>query len=493
VGEARPVTTFASASRLERLLMVLAPAVAMAAVALGLRLGARGGLRAAVVYGAPPSAANAGLAWPVVVFDEDRGAREPSSGVPVDVVARMTTASAPVSWQGVTNADGVVEALLDRTPAAGEGVTLEVRAGSDVLARGAPEPPPFEAPPVREAGWLPFARREGRVVLDVALLGQRAAPGFPAELWVRATDAATHAPVGRVAIELESDPSLAVADLSIEPTNARGWTRVVVTPVGLAVTATLDARSPDGRSGTWTGGLFMSPGAPALDTRTRWAPGESVALEVTMPTVRPAAYVEIDDASGRAWAAALPLEARGDGTSHAAVVSRALAPGLYWAVASDDANGGRAANDANATGATGGHASRGTSAWGAAAIVRPFFVAASDEAALAFGPDADACVPPRDPRETSSAVSACLALSVASPVPRWIALDGFAAQRALDRDARARGLAVALGAIAIAILLEGTLLLRSARGRGGRRRTVAVAVLVGLLGFALLAAFIVRV
>jgi hypothetical protein len=259
------------------------------------------------------------------------------------------------------------------------------------------------------------------------------------------------------------------------------------------VTATLDARSPDGRSGTWTGGLFMSPGAPALDTRTRWAPGEPVALDVTMPTVRPAAYVEIDDASGRAWAAALPLEARGDGTSHAAVVSRALAPGLYWAVASDDANGGGAANGANAAGATGGHASRGTSAWAAAPIVRPFFVAASDEAALGFGPDADACIPPRDPRETSSAVSACLALTVARPVPRWIALDGFAAQRALDRDARMRGLAVALGAIAVAILLEGTLILRSARGRGGRRRTVAVAVLVGLLGFALLAAFIVRV
>jgi hypothetical protein len=512
VGEAGALTAFPSASRLERLLLVLTPAIAMAAVALGLRLGAPESLRAAVVYGAAQSGAGTGLAWPIVVFDEERGAREPAKGVPVDVVARTRASSAPpVSWHGVTNGDGVIEALLDRAAAPGEEVTLEVRSGKDVLARGDAAAPPFAAPAPREPGWLRFARREGAVALDVALLGQRAAPAFPAALWVHATDRATHAPLARVVIALEGDPSVALAGAPAEPTDTAGWTRVAVVPAGLAVTATFDARSPDGRSGTWIGGLFMSPGAPQIETRARWAPDEPVGLDVTMPTVRPGAYLEIDDARGRAWAAALPLEARADGTSHATVAAPSLAPGLYWAVAAADANG------ANAAGA-----------WSAGTIVRPFFVAASDDAALRFGSEPSACAAPRDPRETSNAVGACLALVAPTPAPRWLALDGSVVQRALDRDARTRGLAVALGALAIAILLESTLLLRAAHrsDHGGprlddaaqdavqdelqgelhdetydepqgkplrQRGTVLVAILVGLLGFALLAAFIVRV
>src|ERR1019366_4832344 len=142
----------------------------------------------------------------IVVFDEERGAREPAKGVPVDVVARTRASSAPpVSWHGVTNGDGVIEALLDRAAAPGEEVTLEVRSGKDVLARGDAAAPPFAAP----------------------------------------------APRARVVIALEGDPSVALAGAPAEPTDTAGWTRVAVVPAGLAVTATFDARSPDGRSGTW--------------------------------------------------------------------------------------------------------------------------------------------------------------------------------------------------------------------------------------------------
>jgi hypothetical protein len=192
---------------------------------------------------------------------------------------------------------------------------------------------------------------------------------------------------------------------------------------------------------------------------------------VTMPTARSTAYVEIDDAAGRAWAVAPALSAAPDGSSGTRVQAPGLAPGLYWAVA--------AADPASAA------------ALGAGTIARPFFVASSDEAALAMGTDRTACMPPRDPRETTNAVSACLALSPMTPTPRWVALDGFVEQRDLDREARTKGLAVALGAIAIAVLLEAVLLWQAAARR--RTGTVAVAVLVGLLGFALLAAFIVRV
>jgi hypothetical protein len=498
----RDGSAVSSPSRGERLLLVLTPAVAMAAVAVGLRLGARGGSRAAIVYGAPASRAGK-LAWQIVVFDEDQGAREPVAGLDVAVLARAGDASA--QWHGVTDADGVAEAqlgLLDAT-----GVSLEVRSGPAVLARGDAAAPPWrsEAPaddPAQtrartqtQTGWLRFARREGAIVLDVAALGQRVAPGFPAELWVHATDATSRSPVGGVTVALDDDTSLDPGGASPDASSrsaeggagpgggapaatpaggradSRGWVRIVAVPVGLAVTVTLHARAPDGRSGEWIGGLFMSPGAPDLDVPRRIEPGAAIPIGVTMPTVRSTAYLEIDDARGRAWAATPALAPEPDGRSAVRSQAPALPPGLYWAVA--------AADPAAASTLTSG------------TLARPFFVASSDEAALALGSDRAACTPPRDVRETASAVSSCLALSAITPAPRWIALDGFVMQAAQGREARARGLAVALGALAVAIVLEATLLMRAAAG--SRARTVAVAILVGLLGLALLAAFIVRV
>jgi hypothetical protein len=146
-------------------------------------------------------------------------------------------------------------------------------------------------------------------------------------------------------------------------------------------------------------------------------------------------------------------------------------------------------------------------ATGAAAVeagtsARPFFVAASDDAALSLGSDRDGCTPARDLREAERALATCLALAVEQPIARWKALDGFDVQRARGARRRSRGLAVALGALVLAVLLEAALILRSAAsaridvgvaGPGDRQRwTIAVAVLAGLLGFALLAAFLAR-
>jgi hypothetical protein len=458
-----------SPSKGERLLLVLTPAVAMTAVAVGLHLGARGELRAAVVYGAPAAARARQLAWQVVVWGEDQGVREPVAGLAVSADARARDAT--VQWQGMTNADGVAEMPLGLPRA--DGVELEVRSGALVLARGDARLPPGPVHTAAQTGWLRFARRDGAIALDVAALGQRVAPGYPAELWVRTTDASTRAPLRDVAVALDSDTSLRSAPNAPTGgrTDSRGWVRIVAIPVGLAVTATLHAKSSDGRSGEWIGGLFMSPGAPRVDVASRTAPDAPIALGVTMPTARSTAYLEIDDAAGRAWAATPALAAGPDGVPTSQVEAPGLAPGLYWAVA--------AADPASPAGL------------GAGTVARPFFVASSDDAALALGTDAEACVPPRDPRETASAVSACLALSAIVPAARWVALDGFVMQRARAREARERGLVVALGALAIAVVLEATLLLRAAAG--SRTRTVAIAVLVGLLGFALLAAFIFRV
>jgi hypothetical protein len=464
-------------SRAYRGLAVGAPLVATATVGVGLAMGASGKARAALVYGAAPSRANAGTAWQVVVADQDHGMREGAAHVAVDVLGRSGDRAS--EWHGTTDGDGVAEAILALPDPAR--VTLEVRSAGTVLARGdgaAAPASPLPAPPSNP--WAPFARREGPIALDVAVLGGRAAPSFPASVWVRARDAASGAPVAGAEVEPRDDPSLTTFTARAR-TDSRGWAEIVLTPAGLAIGLALDARASDGRTGSWIGGLVASPGAPRLATRSRWSPDEAVEVSVLAPPTRSTAYVEIDDAAGRAWATSVDLSATGGGAT-AEVRAPRLAPGLYWAVASSDPVG--------------------ASTLGAGSSARPFFVARTDEEALALGPDRDTCALPHDLRETPGAIGSCLAVVVETPVGRWLALDGFAAERERDAEKRARGLAVALGGVAIAVLLEAALLLRAAAVArvavdgalpvDRRRWTVVVALLTGLLGFALLAAFLVR-
>jgi hypothetical protein len=471
--------------RVEGWLLMATPMIAMATVALGLRFGAGDAVRAAVVYGAPASHAGTGLAWQLVVFDEDRKLREPAANLDVDVVAHGQGGDA--AWHGKTNEDGVAEIRL---AVSGPPAQLEVRTGKTVLATGDARAAPADAQEDPVTPWAPFARREGAVALDVAILGQRVATGFPVQLWVRATDAATHAPLAGVTIEPEAQTSFVPATPRAT-TDARGWAHFGATPVGHVIDVELQAHATDGRAGQWIGNLYISPGAAQLATDDRVAPDQEPAIDVVVPTARTTAYLEIDDAHGRAWAAAAPVTGAPGQLPRATVHAPRLAPGLYWAVAADDA--------------------AGAASLGPGTIVRPFFVAASDLEALAFGTDRDACAAPADPHDAARAVSVCLALASASPTARWTALEGFSMQHARDEARRSFGLTIALAGIGIAVLLEALLLLRAARQsrthlteagedagpppvhKISRALTVGVAVLVALMGFALLAAFLVRV
>jgi hypothetical protein len=474
-------------ARVERLLLVVTPMAAMATVALGLRLGATSAVRAAVVSGAPASGAGTGLAWPMVAFDEDQGIRTPVSLPDVEVVARQGGVEA--RWHGGTNEDGAAEVLLPFTTPE---VHLEIHAGKALLAEGDASPPPMLVRTVPASSWASFSRRDGDVVLDVAVLGQRVATGFPASLWVRATDSVIHAPVAGADIEPEADSSFVPAAAHVA-TDARGWAHVLATPVGHAVGIVLHATTKNGRTGVWAGGLYVSPGAAELALAERVAPGEGPAIDVIVPTLRTVAYVEVDDAHGRAWATAVPVRGGAGEMPRVTVRAPPLAPGLYWAVEAGDP--------------------AGTSQLGPGSVARPFFVAGSDAAALAFGTDAEACTPPSDPHDAARVVSVCLALAAATPVPRWTALEGFTMHHARDAQKRARGLAIGLGAIALAVILETLLLLKAAvssrarlqaaeaeAGEGGagggrlvsRRWNIGIALLVALMGFALMGALLAR-
>jgi hypothetical protein len=471
-------------SRADRVLLVLAPIAAVAAVAVGLELGGHGGVRAAIVSAAPPGGRGAGLAWQVAVLEEERGVRQPVVDEPLEAVA--TRGAMQARWSGTTNAEGVAEMQLELSGA--DGVKLVVRSEGALLAEGDATAAPDREPSAPASPWLRFARREGPVVLDVAALGERVAPGFPADIWVHATEGATGAPLSGVDISVGSDPSLTSPTPGAR-TDSRGWAELSVTPIGLAVALTLDARR-NASSGSWIGGLFMSPGGSRLDTRSRWGTGDQIEINVLSPVPRPTAYLEVDDVRGRVWAAALLLAPPHGPTPGAVARPPRLSPGLYWAVTSDDP--------------------AGAAGLGAGTMVRPFFVAESDEAALGFGSDPTACAPARDSSGASRAVASCLALASAVPARRWTAIDGFSMQHARDSQRRSRGLAVALSALFVALLLDAAILLRatlSARARfaldasdpeagptigAGRGVGVAVALLVTLLGFVLLAAFLVR-
>ncbi len=471
------------------------PLVSFATLAVGLRIGARSAVRAAIVYGAPPSAADAGLAWQVVTIDEDGSVRTPAAVVELSVVARAN--GREVRWNGSSNEDGVAEVWLDFPGVKkGDRVDLVVRdTGSGVvLAEGAAAWEEIAATPPSIA-WARHARREGDVALDVAVYGQRIAPGFPSAIWIRATDRATGAPLADTTIEAE--PEGMTLTSSTVTTDARGWAAFAAQPIGhvlqLVVHATANATAEGAsRKGEWAGALAAAPGGCAVSLPARLQPATLHTFEVIAPTRRSHAYIEVHDATGRAAATAPALKLDSTGTPRTSFDLPKLAPGLYWIAVSGDP--------------------KGAETGGTATIVQPFFVAATDDEALKLGLSPDGCAPPADPREAKRAIGPCLALAAAGPFPRWTAIEGFASVRVHEATNRARGMAISVGSVVVAAALEALLILvgvaesrrklRASQELAGEDRAslkvshgalrVAIGLLVALLGFGLVLALVLR-
>jgi hypothetical protein len=466
----------------ERIGLAVVPAVAMATMALGLTVGAREGARAAEVWAAPPASGAHTLAWQLVTIDDERGAREPIEIATVSVEGRAKGAVA--RWSGPTNADGVAEVRLELPGVAGgDRVTVDVRGPEGPLAEGDAVCP---APPVEDFRSAPatvrFARRDGDVTLDVVVYGEKLVPGYAAPIWVRATDRTGGAPLAGVAIEGSSDGSLELP-VARATTDAGGWARVYARPVGLVVALVLHARA-GAKEGDWAGAPPVAAGGALAQVPPRVPPGQATAFEVSVPTVRATAYAEIDDRSGRAAAAVLAMKPDSTGSLRGVFDAPPLAPGLYWLVTSGDPRG--AASDA------------------VSMVARPFFVAGSDDEAMQFKPHAADC--------SGAALERCLAQAVHPPFARVLALDGFAAQRARASERHDRGLALSLASVLVAAVIEALILLGSAarsrrvvaveldavglpvhtEKRGVTLGTLLVALLVGLLGFVLLAVLLVR-
>jgi hypothetical protein len=425
--------------RAETLAIVLTPVAAMATFALGLRVGAENVMRAAIVYGAPPSAGREGLAWQLMTVREESGVREavPTSGI--SVVARAGDRVA--SWQGDTNADGIAELWLDLPVKSGDAVTIDVRDRTQILARGTVrwEQVPW-GPDERTSPWVPASKRGGNLAVEVAIDGQKLAAGFPASVWVLVMDRVSATPVAGARVDAEPEPGLELAQASAT-TCANGWAELVATAkmhvVGVSLQATDPAASEATirpgqrtRSGEWFGALPVAPGGSFVALPEDATPGTAIPLVIQVPTMGRLVYLEVDDSHGRAFAAVPAVLTSAGGWPTATVVVPPLAAGAYWVVTSGDP--------------------RGAESLEVATLARPMVVGGGARVRCETGPE--------------------LAQMAAAPFQKWIALDGTRGAMARTGAKRARGLVLAWGGLAIAAALEALLLVRAA---GRARRDVA--------------------
>ena len=413
----------------DRALIALVAATSIAMVAIGLRVGAGERVRAAVVMGAPLPRGGGRAAWQLRTEEDDGHTR---TAVASAFSATIRARGATRELRGVTDVDGVAELAFDAPGLAeGDAIELDVRDGRGaVLARGSAKwPGAMPRPSIAEHQALRPARLDGALRMRVALLDAALAPGAPGRAWVTTT--ATGEPPRDVRIDATPDLGVEIASgyaASRDPScQGRGVIELVARGMngGLA----LHAKDALGREGDWYGALPVAPGA-MLVSAPRVAPAGPVHVAITSASARTLAYVELDDDHGRAAAVALPLTGdppRGETTFDVAT------PGRWFLVVSGAPDG--ATDVAGATRAL------------------PLWV----------GGDA--------PCESDVAELAARAF------PRFVALDGFVAERARLAKRHRRGRLVALLGLTLGSLLETLLLLRAARDSRRRMRRLQNAII----------------
>lgn len=457
--------------------MIAAPALAVATLMVGLRLGAKDAVRAASVIAAPPT--ERGAAWQILTYVDDRGVRETVAIPHLSVTARAGDDKA--TWTGASNADGVAEAILS-LPNLNPTSDVEIEVRED----GVPEPLAAGVVRVKDGPWGPAradvaarpTKKEGEIDLDVLVEGERLAPGFPTPVWVRVGGG----PREGLVIEASPEPGARIERATVRPCKP-GWAELVVTAEAHVTGITVRARAPSGAEGTWFGALPVAPGAFYASMPRQIAAGASAKVVLIAPNPRKVAYAEVASTKGRSHAAVVDIALeRGDPTPRGTLELPPLAPGLYWLATSGDA--------------------RGVEGMIGAAIAHPFVVGHPE------GLEGD----------SACDVGSFLARHPGSRFTKWIAIDGLAWRRAGERSKRRTGLLLGVLALTLAALVEAILLGQGAReaklrvsaalaaseddgddgakarhdhtAAGGAAGNVLVSVLLACLGFALLAAFV---
>lgn len=458
-------------------LVVTAPLVAIATLMIGLRVGAGDEFHAALIYVAAPSKPGPDgattYAWQIMTYLEDRGVRETIAMKDLSATAR-TFDGQEAHWEGESNADGIAEVsfAFAKTPAK---IGLEVRkkGEKEPLALGIIDindaPIPQHASPQEVDHWGLQPSQKSGVPLQVFVEGESIAVGVKTSVWVRLPPPAksVHA-ASEVGVDFDAAEATPVCD---------DWVELHATALGQTAGATLEARDAQGAVvGKWYGLLPTAPGAFEVITPRVVTAGDT--LRFIAPNPRTTAYVEVDDEQGREFGAVLPLAVR-EGSpmpQTELVLPKTLLPGRHWLVVSGNP--------------------RGAEKMSGATLARSFVLGSKDEQAAAATPEA----------QCRLGVEA--AHRVATGFPRVLAIDGIATRGAKNRARHRQGLFIGLLALAAASLLEVLLLTAAARearhalelaqNENAEQMTrkpaaggLVVALLVAVLGFALLAALMI--
>jgi hypothetical protein len=467
----------------------MAPIVSVATLMLGLRVGAGNVVHAATIYAAPPGRAPAPgapvpLAWQVLTYLEDRGVRETVGMRDLTVIVRSKGKES--RWTGSSNADGIAEASLaiaDFT--ASDPISVEVRAAgeSQPLAAG---PVEWRVAPIwgrdpTDRGDRTAARpskRTGELGIDVFVEGERLVVGFDTTLWARVS--APGVEPSRIALEVTPEPGLLVDHAA--KLKCDGFAALTAVAQSHVVGMEIHAFETSGKKseGIWFGALPVAPGAFFVG-HPRFVPdGHAETAVLVAPNPRNVVYAEVDDEHGRVFAAALPVAVEpGDPTPRARFAMPALASGLHWIVVSGEP--------------------RGAESLAGAAIAKPFLVGEGGA--------------PGVRTDQACSLGPWLARHPAIGFPRWVALDGMSTRGASNRARHRAGLFIGLVSLLAAAVLEVLLLTAASRearavmllaeldaedGAGAERVTakapgggLAIALLVAMLGFALLGALMI--
>ena len=501
--------------RVRTVLQIGAPIVAILTLMIGLRIGAGEDVRAATVFGAPVGRpapdGRTRVAWQILTFFDSRGVKETIPMRGLSVVARSKGREA--RWEGSSNADGVAEMALEMEDLKhGDPLELEVRVAGDVAPIAAGHVSwNGAAPEERKIGAETAAAarptvRSGAIAMDVVIEGERLIAGFPTNLWVRVTPPAGMAKVGWV-VEVDPEPGLLASHLEATTCGA-GWAEFPVTaqahvtgagfvarPAGGSGRAGTGTGTPEtdagvgdggaaaagGAGGKWFGALPVAAGAFFISV-PRWLeegkPGTAVLIA---PNPRDVVYAELNDTRGRVAAVALPvLTEKGDPTPRARFELPPLAAGVYWLVVSGEP--------------------RGAERLAGAAVAKTILVGEGGGGGAEVSVH-DAC-----------SLGPWLAQRPAQGFPRWVALDGLPSRSVSNLFRHRLGLFIALVSLLAAGVLETLLLIAASReARISLQLTaldeddptalkvtastpgggVLVAVLIVVLGLALLAALLV--
>lgn len=476
-------------------LIVFAPIVSVATLMIGLRVGAGETVRAASVFAAPPGMPSAPGApvpftWQVLTYLEDRGVRETIGMRDLTVIARSKGNEA--RWSGSSNVDGIAEAVLSLPGlTTNDPVDLEVRTSGEgaPLAEGriSWKTLPWAREPGSEAtGALRPSKREGAIAIDVVVEGERLVVGFETPVWAHLVSPS--GPLDQAHVDLTPEAGLRLEKDRVK-VGCDIWAEIGAIaqgPSGIQI----DAKAADGRTGVWFGALPIAAGAFFIGAPRFVPAGKAEPVVLVAPNPRNVVYAEVDDEHGRVFAAALPLAVeKDDPVPRARFTMPPLAAGLHWLVVSGEP--------------------RGAEHLAGAAIAKPFLVGGGD-------------LPPNvRPAETCSIGPWLARRPPVLGFRRWLALDGMATRGASNRMRHRLGLVIGLGSLLVAAVLEVLLLTAASRearaimllaeldegeewgpGESPREKReqvvaeppgggLAVALLVAMLGFALLAALMI--